>query len=1118
MRETQIRLCLSLSILFILCLRPLPGFAVCEFMGTLPSPGEQSAYGIDVEGDLLFTADYYDGLGIHDISQPFDPVQIATVPLPGKTMAVAVRTGIAYVVCGHGSSFQVIDCSSPSSPQVLASLATAGFGRTVTLEGEYAYIGMNQGGLQVVDIADPTSPTIVAHFDSPDEVLGVDPEGDFIYLASDHSGLLVLDRSNFPELNLAGSLDVSSYLPIVWNLEVHGERLLMAGSGGILIADLSNPASPEIIHHHPALYPVDMDLIGDYLVYGDSDNTLVILDLASPDSPIEYATIPTGGSSSEAGFVAISDSTAYLKMNLPGGVDIFDLTCLGEDHGVPITTIRVPADYATIAQAVYAASPGDTILVSPGTYLEHDITCGLNLTIRGDGDAAVITVSAGRLGRIFSASYAGTLRLENLTLTEGLAADGGAVHATNTDLAIDSCRLLDNESTGAGGAVFHYTTDTFMGQTSVLNSLIADNAAADNGGGIGVFTARSNLGLNFSGSEFRSNSSGAGGGGLWAAVWSTTAGSHDAYLDVLVEDCRFWLNGSSGDGGGIWVQSESSTSYGPSECTITVRGSVFGGNEAVTGGGGFACASMSPNSWDTSLCIATLESTTFWNNAAASGGAVYAFEALSSNSCAVSIANCIVSDSPSGSGVSRSGQADVQATCSDFSGNLPGPFGGGIPDQIGTAGNIAEDPGFCDPEAEMLGLIAGSPCLPGGNACGVLMGALGEDDCLQVVLDPAGTGSYPDIQSALDAMASGTIHLADGVFAGPGNRDLDFLGKSITLRSLSGDPDGCVIDCGGSPAEPHRGFFFASGEPASARVENIGIRNGWAEMGGALRCTAGAAPSFLGCRFEGCTAGTGGAVHVDAGAAPSFESTTFVNNAANQVGGAIYCESASLTLRHCTLAGNGAGNGLAGGLFGLDTSATVENSLLAYNGPGEAVLWISGAIDLSCSDLYGNAGGDWTGVIADQLDVNGNFTAHPRFCDLAVGLLTLGSNSPCLPENNACGTLVGALGEGCGAVSVESLPGAAAPVVLAGCYPNPFNPSTNIRFALAAPARVDLAVFDVGGRSICRLVPGLMLEAGEYERIWDGRDASGRVCSSGVYFLRLATPESSVSERLVMLK
>jgi len=77
---------------------------------------------------------------------------------------------------------------------------------------------------------------------------------------------------------------------------------------------------------------------------------------------------------------------------------------------------------------------------------------------------------------------------------------------------------------------------------------------------------------------------------------------------------------------------------------------------------------------------------------------------------------------------------------------------------------------------------------------------------------PDGSGDAPTIQAAIDSCSGGDIiELGDGVFSGPGNRDL--IGAEIwfVLRSQSNNPEACIIDCQGSATEPHFGISFAGG-------------------------------------------------------------------------------------------------------------------------------------------------------------------------------------------------------------------------------------------------------------------------------------------------------------------
>ncbi len=70
--------------------------------------------------------------------------------------------------------------------------------------------------------------------------------------------------------------------------------------------------------------------------------------------------------------------------------------------------------------------------------------------------------------------------------------------------------------------------------------------------------------------------------------------------------------------------------------------------------------------------------------------------------------------------------------------------------------------------------------------------------------------------------------------------------------------------------------------------------------------------------------------------------------------------------------------------------------------------------------------------------------------------------------------------------------------------PNPFNPTTELRFALDRDADVALAVFDVRGRLVHRFAPRAY-PAGVFGTTWDGRDGSGRTVASGVYQVRMTS-------------
>ncbi len=98
-----------------------------------------------------------------------------------------------------------------------------------------------------------------------------------------------------------------------------------------------------------------------------------------------------------------------------------------------------------------------------------------------------------------------------------------------------------------------------------------------------------------------------------------------------------------------------------------------------------------------------------------------------------------------------------------------------------------------------------------------------------------------------------------------------------------------------------------------------------------------------------------------------------------------------------------------------------------------------------------------------------------------------------------------------------AVPAGPPALTLARNHPNPFNPSTTIRFTLPEAVMVELSVYDCSGRRVQVLWTG-RLPAGPHSRIWDGRDAAGRLLASGVYLARLSTGNRQLMRKMLLLK
>jgi hypothetical protein len=98
-------------------------------------------------------------------------------------------------------------------------------------------------------------------------------------------------------------------------------------------------------------------------------------------------------------------------------------------------------------------------------------------------------------------------------------------------------------------------------------------------------------------------------------------------------------------------------------------------------------------------------------------------------------------------------------------------------------------------------------------------------------------------------------------------------------------------------------------------------------------------------------------------------------------------------------------------------------------------------------------------------------------------------------------------------------PASLVPVVTAldGNYPNPFNPTTEIRFSLVAAADVKIDVFNIKGEKVKTLVDD-HLDAAFHTITWNGTDDQGRTVGSGIYFYRMRTGKFTSTKKMILMK
>ena len=180
-----------------------------------------------------------------------------------------------------------------------------------------------------------------------------------------------------------------------------------------------------------------------------------------------------------------------------------------------------------------------------------------------------------------------------------------------------------------------------------------------------------------------------------------------------------------------------------------------------------------------------------------------------------------------------------------------------------------------------------------------------------ISVDDDAPADFSTIQAAINAASNGDIVLvSDGTYTGLGNRDIDFNGKAITVRSEFG-PEGCIIDC----EKAGQGFYFHSGENAESVLDGFTIIDGYVETG------------------------SGGAILLS-DSSGTITNCVFESNFARQ-GGAIACENSSATITNCVFRSNSAGiqsmhseeAGLGGAIYciGEYSSPAINSNIFVGN-------------------------------------------------------------------------------------------------------------------------------------------------------------------------------------------
>jgi parallel beta-helix repeat protein len=585
---------------------------------------------------------------------------------------------------------------------------------------------------------------------------------------------------------------------------------------------------------------------------------------------------------------------------------------------------NIPADFDNIQDAINDSNDGDIIVVGPGTYTgygNHDIDFdGKAITVRSmdanDPDIVSATIidcngteDEPRRGFYFYRGEDENSIIDGFTITGGYISgdimaifppfDGGGIYCDWSSPTIRNCIIRANTAWDYGGGIYCVGSNP-----TIRNCIIIENTAGSDGGAIFISWVEGESTSHITNCTIAENYAENNGGGIWTNDYVTIANS-------IITD-----NTSGGDGGGLYLAF-------PGQDII--NSTITGNSAGYLGGGIYGCKGWEGLIFEITNCI-------LWANVAPGGSEI----ALKNDGTLI--------------------PAELTVCYSDIESCVDCVF---VEDGCilnWCESNIDDDPMFVDPYNPVPNerdyhLLLNSPCInegcdnPNDPNCDytgqtdidgqprVMAGRvdMGADEFNPGIYNMPQDTYYLTIQAAIDAAENGdTIIIEDGTYVGEGNRELNFWGKAITLRSQNG-PDNCIIDC----EQLSTGFIFINSEEANSVVDGFTITNGYSlDAGGGILCES---------------------------SSPTINNCIISSNTADRAGGGISCWAGNPTITNCSITGNQALTETGGGIWcSASSEPIISNSTISENSPDGIWMddmsnaWITGTVQVIYNNLTGS--------------------------------------------------------------------------------------------------------------------------------------------------------------------
>ncbi|MBN1331020.1 MAG: hypothetical protein JXA54_16225 [Candidatus Heimdallarchaeota archaeon] len=280
--------------------------------------------GVAIQNGFAYIANNDQGLEIINITNPLNPIFLASVPTIGYAVDVLVSNNYAYVSQSiHGVA--IINIINPRKPILINNLNPGGNVLEVAIRSNLLHIITEYNGFYLYDVSNPYKPMAISHWEDDKIHKGISVLNKHALLATWGVGVQILDLTFTSSPILLGTWnELSSYTFGIDTAIINGQKIafLASTSHGLEIINFTNPQQPIKLTSYNSWGSIYDVTVKDNIAYCSSyDHGLVILDVSNPSLPIELFTYDTAGYTVDA---AVEDSLAIFADRYEG-VKIFNV-------------------------------------------------------------------------------------------------------------------------------------------------------------------------------------------------------------------------------------------------------------------------------------------------------------------------------------------------------------------------------------------------------------------------------------------------------------------------------------------------------------------------------------------------------------------------------------------------------------------------------------------------------------------------------------------------------------------------------------------------------------------------------------------------------------------------